>query len=243
MTEDQKIALSAKTRELQKKQVQQLRDEAIIPAVLYGHVDSNAKLQINKKELLLAYEKAGGNTLIDLSIDEAEPIKVIIQDLQTDVITDNIQHVNFYAVNMKEKITVDVVLNYVGVAPAVKQLGGTLVKNKDVISVQCLPQDLIKEIDVDIASLETFENTLTVADVKFPDTIEVLDEADRVLAIITPPRSEEELAGLDEAVSEDVSEVEGVEKEESSDDEGEKDSKEESSDKSEDDDKDKQDNK
>jgi large subunit ribosomal protein L25 len=147
-------------------------------------------------------------------IDDKAPIKVLIQDLTRDILKDTIEHVDFYAVTMSEKIHTELALTFEGIAPAVKGLGGVLLKNKSHLSIKCLPQDLLKEFTVDISSLNTFEDSILVEDLKLPTSIEVLDQPNDVVALVTPPRSEEELAALNQAVSEDVSKVAGVTKEE-----------------------------
>lgn len=210
MSEKQEIRLEAQTRTHTGKQVRQLREQGIIPAVLYGHAKDNKNIQVKLKDLDRVYKNAGENTLVELVIDNSEPIRVLIHDLSHDTLSDYIQHVDFYAVNMNEKVHAEVVLQFVGIAPAVKEAGGTLMKTKDYIAVKCLPQDLISEQEIDISVLKTFEDAIHVRDVKFPGSIEVIDDGDEVLASVAPPRSDEELAELNQAVSEDVSKVEGV---------------------------------
>lgn len=210
MSEKQEIRLEAQTRTHEKKHVRQLREQGIIPAVVYGHGAENRNVQVKLQDLERVYKNAGENTLIELAVDGKDTIPVLIHDVSHDAITDYIQHVDFYAVNMKEKIHAEVVLHFVGIAPAVKELGGTLVKSKDYIAVKCLPEDLISEQEIDISVLKTFEDSIYVKDVSFPNTIEVLDDDEEVLASVAPPRTEEELAELNQAVSEDISKVEGV---------------------------------
>lgn len=210
MSEKHAISLAAQSRTHQKKQVSHLRKAGIIPGVVYGHGKDTQSVQIKLFDIDRIYKSAGESTLIDLSIDEQSPIKVLIHDIAHDIITDTIQHVDFYAVNMKEKIHAEVVLHFIGVSQAVKEAGGTLVKNKDHIAIKCLPQDLISEKEIDIASLGTFEDVIHVSDITFPEGIEVLDEPENVIALVTPPRTEEELAELNQVVTEDVSAVEGI---------------------------------
>lgn len=210
MSEKQAIRLEAQTRTHEGKKVQQLREQGIVPAVVYGHGKDSHNIQLKLRDLDRAYKNAGENTLIDLVIDNDSPIRVLIHDVSHDAISDYIQHVDFYAVNMSEKIHAEVVLHFVGIAPAVKEAGGTLIKTKDLIAIKCLPQDLISEKDIDISSLKTFEDAIHVRDVDFPASVEVLDDSNEVLASVAPPRSEEELAELNQNVTEDISKVEGV---------------------------------
>ncbi len=221
MSEQHDIALQAETRTEKKKKTSRLREKGIIPAVMYGHKKDNKNIQIEEQAFLKAYENAGESTLIDLTIDSESPVKVLIHDLDKDPVSDKVIHIDFFAVNMEEEIHAEVVLHFINESVAVKTLGGTLVKNRDHVSVKCLPKNLIREVQVDISALNTFEDAIHVSDLQIPDTITVLDDPERVVAIVTPPRTEEELAELDEEISVDVSKVEGVEKPEDAEGEGE----------------------
>lgn len=204
----QTIQLSAQTRTKVGRAVRQLRAEDIIPAVMYGHEIETVNIAIPRKTLQQAYEKAGESTLVDLQIDTQAPVKVIIHDVQRDGLSNRITHVDFYKVNMKEKITAEVPLVFVGEAPAVKSLGGVLLKNLTKVEVESLPGDLPHEINVDISKLATFEDKITVADLQLPNGVTVQAEATEAVALVEPPRSEEELKALEGEVKADVSAVE-----------------------------------
>lgn len=204
----QTIQLSAQTRTVVGRAVRQLRAQDIIPAVMYGHESDTVSISVPRKTLQQAYEKAGESTLVDLQIDTQTPVKVIIHDVQRDGISNRITHVDFYKVNMKEKITAEVPLVFVGEAPAVKSLGGVLLKNLNKVEVESLPGDLPHEISVDISKLVTFEDKITVADLQLPNGVTIQAEATEAVAMVEPPRSEEELKALEGEVKADVSEVE-----------------------------------
>jgi len=127
-------------------------------------------------------------------------------------------------VKMTEKLRTEITLRFIGESAAVKELGGVLVKNLDHIKVETLPVDLVPEIPVDIARLKTFDDLIHVKDLAVPKGITVLDKEDEVVALVTPPRSEEELAALEkEAVDEKaaVESIEGVKEEKGADEAGE----------------------
>lgn len=205
----EKTTLKAEKREQTGKQNKQLRDKKWIPAVLYGHETKNINLKIELHDFNKAFKEAGQTSLIDLEIEgEKEPIKVLFHDIQYHPTTDEVIHIDIYKVNMKEKIRTEVPIQTVGVAPAVKDLEGSLLLNLSDVEIECLPGDLIQEIEVDITPLKTFEDKVLVSDLQVPDTITILNDKEEVVALVNPPRSEEELEALDEAVEEDV---EGVE--------------------------------
>ncbi|MFA5995471.1 MAG: 50S ribosomal protein L25 [Patescibacteria group bacterium] len=207
------LVLNANTRTGLKKICRTLRQQGFVPGVVYGHGLKNCNVQFSLKELAKVYQQAGDSTLIDLIIDNKPAIKALIQDVSYDILSDIIQHVDIHVVNMQEAIHAEIPLNFIGVAPAIKELNGILLKNKEKINVKCLPQDLIKELAVDISLLKTFTDIITVTDLAFPKAITVLDKPEETVVKVTPPRSDEELAALNQTVQEDVTKVAGVVKE------------------------------
>lgn len=189
----EQISLKAKKREFTKKKVKILRQQGILPAVLYGHEVKPVNLSLDAKEFNKIFDSVGRSSLINLEIENEKPIKVLVHDLQLHPVTDETMHADFYQVKMTEKITTEIPLEFIGEAPAVKELEGNLITSKDEIEVECLPDALIPKIDVDISVLKTFDDLIHVKDLKVPSNIEVLDDPEEVVALVTPPRSEEEL--------------------------------------------------
>jgi len=202
------IKLNAQPRDIFGKKNKALRKKGLIPAVLYGHKIKSTPIVINKKEFDKVFDKSGQTTLIDLNLEGAKPTKVLIHDIQLHPQTDEIIHADLYQIKMTEKIKTEVPVVTIGEAPAVKDLDGNLIINKDTIEIECLPQDLIHEIKVDVSALKTFEDKILVSDIKVPKNITVLENPEEVVVLVTPPRSEEELAELEEAVEEKPEEVE-----------------------------------
>jgi len=199
-----KLILKTSKREKGEKKEDQ------IPAILYGRGIDNEMLWLDRKDFLKAYKEAGESTLVDAQVgDEAR--SVLIHDVQTHPLTGEVIHVDLYQVRMDEKIETDIELEFTGIAPAVKELGGTLVKSLDKIPVRCLPGDLIGNLEVDISNLKTFEDHIYIKDLNIPEGIEVLLEEDTVVALVTPPRTQAEMDKLDEEVDGDISQVEGME--------------------------------
>lgn len=208
------LALSAQTRTLLGKGVKALRQEGKIPAILYGSKTKTRPLQVDYIVFEKLYKKAGESSLVDLSIDGKKPLKVIIHDVQRDPVTDSFEHVDFYQVDLKRKITTEIVLNFVGEAPAVKELGGVLVRSLDHVKVECLPEDLVHEITIDLSPLKSFEDIIYVKDLSLPDELTLLEKPDETVALVKPPRSEAELKELEEKAEEKIEEIEQVKKKE-----------------------------
>ena len=207
------VKLSAKIRDVFGKQVKKGRKDGLVPAVVYGRGVKTESLWVKSLDFEKLVKKSGESTMINLAVGEKDNRNVLIYDIQKDPVSGNFSHVDFFQVRMDEEIETEVELVYVGEAPAVKESGGVLVKNMDEISVRCLPADLPSEIEVDVSVLKTFEDRVCVKDLKISPKVKIDLESETVVALVSPPRSEEELAGLSEKVEEDVTKVEGVVKE------------------------------
>ena len=209
-----KVKLSAKIREVFGKKTKKGKKEGLVPAVVYGKKIESKSLWIKALDFSRLLKKAGESTIIELDIDEKDKRNVIIYEIQKDPVTGKFIHADFFQVRMDEEIEKAVELNYIGEAPAVKELYGVLVKSLDEITVKCLPADLPSEITVDISSLKTFEDHICIKDLEISPKIKIDLDPETVVALVSPPRSDEELEQLSEKVEEDVTKVERVIKEE-----------------------------
>jgi len=209
-----KVKLGAKKRTEMGRKTNKGRKAGKVPAILYGKEIENQPLWIDSLELQKLIKKHGESIIIDLSIDDNDDRNVIINETQRDPVSHNYSHVDFYQVNMKEKIETEVELVFVGESEAVKTLGGVLVKNVSHVKVKCLPVDLPSHIDVNISKIKNFDDHIAIKDLNISEKVEIEADPETVVALVTPPRSEEELSSLDEKVEGDVTQVEGVVKEE-----------------------------
>ena len=192
-----KFILTAEKREITGKKVKTLREAGFIPGVMYGHDTKPQLVSIKASEFEKVFHEAGTSSLVDLVIGDNTPAKVLTHEPQYHPVTDKPIHIDFYKVRMDEKIKTEIPLKFSGESEAVEQLDGSLVTNRDNVEVECLPSDLINEIDIDLSVLKTFDDVVTVADLKVPSTVEILSDKDDVIALVEPPRSEEELAELE----------------------------------------------
>ncbi|MDP3965061.1 MAG: 50S ribosomal protein L25 [bacterium] len=205
------LKLEAQSRKVLGKKVDQLRRDGIIPAVIYGSSVKTVPIQVSYKQFEKLYGEAGESSLVDLTVDEGKAVAVLIQSVTRHPLTEKLEHVDFYQVDLTKKIIAEIELRFEGEAPAVKELNGTLVKSLDKIEVECLPQQLVPEIIVDVSSLKTFDDMIHVSDLKIPEELELKDNPDEPVASVQPPRSEKELEELDTEVQDDVDKVEKVE--------------------------------
>lgn len=208
------LTLKTIPRKLKGKKTEKLRKQGFIPAVVYGYDFKPQSVQFPYLEFEKVYKQAGESTLINLEIQGKKPVKTLIYDVQYHPLTDKIQHVDFYKIKAGEKITVEVELKFVGTAPAVKELGGVLLPSLSKVEIECLPEDLIHEIEVDVSKLENFGDAIRVSDLKVPGSIKVLQDPEDMVVQIERPMKEEEKEVEEKAVEEKPEGVERVGEEE-----------------------------
>ncbi len=204
------VTLTAKNRT---GDVKVLRKQERIPGIVYGHKVDNVVVDLDYKDFIKAYRKAGESSLISLEIEgEKEPRLVLVHEFQRDHVTDKITHIDFLQPSLKEEVEVAVQLVIEGEAPAVKEFGGTLVKNISELTVKALPQKLPHEIVVNVEGLKTVEDNILAKDIKLPEGVSLqINPEEIVISIAAQTDVEAELA---EEIKEDVENVEKVEKEE-----------------------------
>ena len=202
------LVLKGKLRDLAAKKARKIRLEGNLVGVVYGADKDNLHIEVDKSEFIRLYRQAGGNTIVRLEIDGNGEENVLVHEIDYNPITDEINNIDFLRVKMDEKITAKIPVEFVGQSKAVKDDGGVLITDFDELEVTCLPADLPKVIEVDISTLNTFDDAIYIKDLKISDKVEIEHELDQVIATVVPPRSEEELKALDEEVTEDVGSVE-----------------------------------
>lgn len=185
------ITLKANIRAEINGKAKQLLNEGYIPAVLYG-AGENAVLKVKKHDLEHAYNVAGESNLINLVVEDQEPAKALIKEVQRSGLKNSIIHADFYKVDMKKKIIIEIPLNFVGESKAVKELGGTFIKNLDTVEAECLPGDIVEDIDVDISKLENFGDVINLSDLKMPGDIKIVSQEDLIVASVIEPKEEKE---------------------------------------------------
>lgn len=187
---------------------EELRAAGRVPAVMYGAGITPVSLSVSSVDFEKLHKNAGESTLVDLVLDNAAPVKVLIQDVDFDILKGKAVHVDFKQIDMTKELEVEVEIVLVGLAPAVKALGGSLVQQLESVNVKCLPKDLMNNIQVDVTGLETFDDAIHVGDLKFPAGVVALDDAEALVAKVIAPMTEDELKAMEGAAAVDVSKIE-----------------------------------
>ncbi len=200
------IGLKASVRDKFGKKLATSRKEGQLPAILYGNKKDNQPLMLNAQDFNRVFASAGHSTLVDLSVGDGQPENVLIQEVNIDPVTGQVIHVDLYRVDMNKTIRTEVPLHFVGEAPAVFQDEGSLLKNIEEVEVETLPAKLPANIEVDISGLDDFSKAIHVSDLKVPEGVEILVDGEEMVCKVEPPRSEEEIAALEEEVGDAIPE-------------------------------------
>ena len=164
--------------------------EGFIPAVLYGEGIKNLNLAVVAKEFLKALKSAGESSLITLLCGKDE-FGVLIHDIQRDPLSGKIIHIDFFHPSLKKKIEAEVALVFEGEPMAVSVLGGVLEKEIQHVQVKALARDLPREILVDLSCLNTFQDKMTIGDLKVSASVEILHHnLTDVVACCKEPKAE-----------------------------------------------------
>ncbi|MCF7819988.1 MAG: 50S ribosomal protein L25 [Candidatus Pacebacteria bacterium] len=196
-------------------------DKKFIPAVIYGPSTDNQLITLAKSEFEKAYEKAGESSLIDLKVNDQDVFKVLVKEVQVHPTKSLIRHVDLYQVDMKKKITTEIPLHFIGASKAEKEQGALVMKNLDYVEVECLPGDLVDNIEVNLEELKEIGEAIHVKDLKVPQGMEILHEDDEVVVSAIEPKQEEEPAPSTEEVGGATEETKEGKKDEQAETEGE----------------------
>jgi large subunit ribosomal protein L25 len=185
------ISLTAEKRTTLGRKVDDARKEGKLPAVLYGRKEASTPLYLSLSEFLRVWKAAGETSIVSVSIG-GDVKDVLIHDISYDPVRDLPIHVDLYAVEKDKVLQVHVPLEYVGVAPGVKELGGTLVKVLHEVEVETLPANIPHSFEVDISGLSQLESHFTAGELALPRGVTLITPPDEILALIAKPTEETE---------------------------------------------------
>jgi len=196
------LKLKAEKRNLAEK-AKTLRKAGKMPAVFYGGKSESTPIVLLKSEFQKIWKQAGESSIISLE-GVGEDKEVLIQDIDKDPVSEEPRHADFYVIEKGKKIEVSVPLEFIGVSPAVKELGGILIKVMREMEIEVMPKDLPQHIEVDISSLVELDSQISVKDLNLPEGVVSLNGLDEVVAAISEAKEELE----PEPVAADLSAIE-----------------------------------
>lgn len=168
-----------------------LRDKGLMPAVFYGKKEESTPVSVSLADFLKVWNQAGETSVVTLKGEKGD-VEALIHDVDLDPVTEMPRHADFYVFEKGHKIKIDVPLEFVGVSPAVKDLGGILIKVMHEIKIEAVPKDLPKKIEVNIAPLATFDNQILARDIALPAGVTLIEDPAEVVALVALPKEEKE---------------------------------------------------
>jgi large subunit ribosomal protein L25 len=208
-------------RELVGKKIKQLREQDVVPAVIYNSKSESTNVSIDKGTAVHLYKTATPTTILDIDLDGKEK-KAIVKNFDINPRTAQLLHVSFFEVDPKARMDFTVPFTLKGVAPAVKNNIGILVQVADTVRVRSKVDDLVSEIEIDVTGLEHPGQTISMEDIELPEGLQLIHEDDSNMPIATITQLQKiEIIEEEPEEEEDEEGVEGEEGEESEEGEGE----------------------
>ncbi len=189
-----------------------LRRDGKVPAVLYGPKSEPVLLSIDSKEFELILKEASvGSVLLNLQIQNGKTStrSAMIKELQTHPVTGSFLHVDFYEIDMLQKITAKVPVVAKGHSIGV-EVGGLLQYVRRELEVLCLPTEIPEAIEVDITDLD-IGDSIHLEDIPLSGDIEVLADTNFTVVTVLAPKVEEEPVEEEEELEEGEELAEGEE--------------------------------
>jgi len=187
----EKLELVAQLRKQTGKKVKFLRREGLIPAIIYGRGIETLPISVDKRETTQLFNKISGSTILTIKVEGKEHA-TLVRELQRDYIKNELLHIDFQAVSLKEKLRTHVSLTLVGDAPVLEEFDALIVSGIDQIEVECYPQDLVDTIEVDVSSLAEIGSAIYVKDLPELKNIEILSDPEDLVAVASAVKEEVE---------------------------------------------------
>lgn len=197
--------LAAEKRTVTGKKVKSIRKEGLTPANIYGKNFESLSIQLPVKDFEAIYSKVHETGLVDLAVGK-ETYPVLIHNVQRNPISHDAIHVDFYKVNLKEKVKTSIPVVSVDEAEAEKQKVGGLMQPLNEVEVEALPTDLPENIEVSVAHLAAIDDHILVSDLKVPTGVEILTAPDTTVFRIAELVSQE----AEELEAEEAAEAEAA---------------------------------
>ena len=181
--------LQIQKRTTEGKKVKTLRNQGITPIHLYGSEFDSASMQVKMSELINILDLAGFSSPITLN-DGKNDIIAFAREVQRHPLTEQILHVDFQIVGKDDQVEVEVPINLIGESPAVKNLGGVLIKLMETIRVSSKVDTVPQFLDLDISVIESLEQSILVGDIEIAEGVQIVSDETFAVARVIPPRIE-----------------------------------------------------
>lgn len=193
-------------RQIIGRKVGSLREQGMVPAELYGRGFENLHLSVPANNFGKIFKTAGENTVITLLLDN-QKYPVLVHDVSYDGISGDVASIDFYRVRMDEKIKIKVPVEFTGIAPAIKNKNGLLIKALHEIEAEALPNEIPHSFKADLLKLEDIGQSIYVKDLAVPVNVKIFVNPETVVATITAKITEEEELAIQQEGAAKVEEV------------------------------------
>lgn len=187
------LSLTIQARDM-KLTADKVRAGGSMPAIYYGPKEASTPISVDPKEFGKVWKKAGESSVIILKDAAGAEHEALIHEVDVHPLSGEPRHADFYIIEKGKKVQVSVPLVFEGVAPAVKDLGGILVKVHREVEIEAAPRDLPHDIVVDISKLATMTDVIKAGDIALPKGVELKVDAEEVIAAISEAKEETEEA-------------------------------------------------
>ena len=172
-----KITLKIEAREVHGKKVAKLRQDGLVPGVVYGAGIESMSVQAPVGEVAKIVKAAGKHTPIQLTGSKKRI--AMIKDVDRDPVKHVIRHVSFHAVRADEPVQAEVPIRLIGEGESVAERNGLVILQAlEQLEVKALPMELPEALEVSIVDLAEAGDRVTVADIALPSGVEIVDNDD-----------------------------------------------------------------
>jgi large subunit ribosomal protein L25 len=178
---EERYTLVAEPRAIVGKKVKQLRRAGWTPAVIYSTKQEPLNIQLETLPLFKTLRKASTSHLIDIELT-GQKHTVLAREIQQHVTRGDLIHVDFLKVDMKANITAEAELVGVGESAPQEDDLGTVTMAVRTVTIECLPDNLVSQIEVDLSKIATPEDVITIADLVAPEGVTILADPETVVA-------------------------------------------------------------
>lgn len=181
------IKMTVKTRTgIGSNRVKKLRDDNIVPAVIYGRGEKTRHVKVDNVGFARAYKLAGTTSIIDLEIEE-EIVPVIIKEVQRHPVKDEIIHIDFQGIKMDEKIKMSVPITLIN-RDSIKLQPSILLQLLDQVDIECLPKDIPQSAEIDVADMDfTTPRFVKDLNIAMNENITILTDLDIPVCSLSEP--------------------------------------------------------
>ena len=205
-----RLSLQAEERKIVGKKVKNLRRDGKLPGHVFGKGLDTEVVAVEVKDFLKTFHQAGETGLIDLKIGKEKVRPVLIRDVQYDPVKGSPIHIDFYQVNLSEKVKVSVPIVQIGEPPEAVHLGEAIVlQTVNELEVEALPTDLPEKIEVDIASLKAIDDAISVSQLSLDrEKVTIHADPEEIVIKLAPAVTAEMEKLLEEEAAEQAAQVE-----------------------------------